>query len=54
MMLMPYLPLALFAALFAWYGLPWMLAAAYAALSVACFIAYAIDKAAARTPPAHA
>lgn len=47
-MIMPYVPLALFAALFAWLGLPWMLAAAYAALSVACFIAYAIDKAAAR------
>lgn len=45
---MPYAALALFAALFAWFGLPWMLAAAYAVLSLACFIAYAVDKAAAR------
>lgn len=45
---MPYAALVLFAALFAWFDLPWLLAVAYAVLSVACFTAYALDKSAAR------
>jgi uncharacterized membrane protein YsdA (DUF1294 family) len=48
----PYLPILLFAALyagatFAW-GLTPLAGAAYLAMSVACFIAYALDKSAAR------
>ena len=48
----PYLPILLFAALyagatFAW-GLTPLAGAAYLAMSLACFIAYALDKSAAR------
>ena len=45
---MPFVAPVLFAALFAWFGLPWQLAVAYAVLSVTCFAAYAVDKSAAR------
>jgi uncharacterized membrane protein YsdA (DUF1294 family) len=50
--MMSYLPILLFAALyagatFAW-GLTPLAGAAYLAMSVACFIAYALDKSAAR------
>ena len=49
---MPYLPLLLFAVLYGaatlLWGLPLQVGAAYLALSLGCFVAYAIDKAAAR------
>lgn len=49
---MPYLPLLLFAAAYAFatfmWGLPLMVGVAYLALSLGCFVAYAIDKSAAR------
>jgi uncharacterized membrane protein YsdA (DUF1294 family) len=48
----PYLPILLFAALYAAATFAWRLTplagAAYAAMSLACFIAYALDKSAAR------
>jgi len=49
---MPYLPIFLFAlvylaAMLAW-QLPWLVAAAYLVMSLSCFVAYAIDKSAAR------
>jgi uncharacterized membrane protein YsdA (DUF1294 family) len=49
---MPYLPIFLFAALYAaamlaW-DLPWLVGGAYLVMSLTCFVAYAIDKAAAR------
>ena len=49
---MPYLPLLLFAAAYgfatlAW-GLPLLVGGAYLAVSLGCFVAYAIDKSAAR------
>ncbi|KQQ86835.1 DUF1294 domain-containing protein [Massilia sp. Leaf139] len=49
---MPYLPLFLFAAVYggamlAW-DLPWLIAIAYLVTSVSCFVAYAVDKSAAR------
>jgi len=49
---MPYLPIFLFAALYAvamlaW-GLPWLVGAAYLVMSLTCFVVYAIDKSAAR------
>lgn len=49
---MPYLPLLLFAVLYAaatWtWGLPPQVGGAYLAMSLSCFVAYAIDKSAAR------
>ena len=49
---MPYLPLLLFAVLYAaatWkWDLPLQVGAAYLAMSLSCFVAYAIDKSAAR------
>ena len=49
---MHYLPLAMFGLLYlaATYmtGIPWLAAIFYAGISLGCFIAYAIDKAAAR------
>ncbi len=49
---MPYLPLLLFALLYAGATLAWdlppLVAGAYAVTSLSCFVAYAIDKAAAR------
>jgi uncharacterized membrane protein YsdA (DUF1294 family) len=48
----PYLPILLFAALYAGATFAWRLTplagAAYMAMSVACFVAYALDKSAAR------
>ena len=49
---MPYLPIFLFAimyagAMLAW-DLPWLVAGAYLVTSLSCFVAYAIDKSAAR------
>ena len=49
---MPYLPIFLFilvyaAAMLAW-NLPWLVAAAYLVTSLTCFVAYALDKSAAR------
>ena len=49
---MPYLPILLFAAIYggamlAW-DLPWLVGGAYLVTSLSCFVAYAIDKAAAR------
>ncbi|WP_305824595.1 DUF1294 domain-containing protein [Massilia brevitalea] len=49
---MPYLPLLLFALLYAGATLAWdlppLVAGAYAVTSLSCFVAYAIDKSAAR------
>jgi uncharacterized membrane protein YsdA (DUF1294 family) len=49
---MPYLPLLLFAAVYAFatalWDLPLAFGGAYLALSLSCFVAYAIDKSAAR------
>ena len=49
---MPYLPLLLFAVLYAlatlMWDLPLQVGGAYLALSLGCFVAYAIDKSAAR------
>jgi uncharacterized membrane protein YsdA (DUF1294 family) len=49
---MPYLPIFLFAALYAGamlaWDLPWLVAGAYLVTSLSCFVAYAIDKSAAR------
>lgn len=49
---MPYLPLLLFAAAYAFatfaWDLPLAVGAAYLALSIGCFVAYAIDKSAAK------
>lgn len=49
---MPYLPLLLLAAVYAFATFAWMLpllvGAAYLALSLSCFVAYAIDKSAAK------
>lgn len=49
---MPYLPLLLFAVLYAFatvlWELPLSVGAAYLALSLGCFVAYAIDKSAAK------
>ncbi|MDN4059456.1 DUF1294 domain-containing protein [Massilia sp. YIM B02769] len=49
---MPYLPLLLFAFLYAGaalaWDLPWLVAGAYVVTSLSCFVAYAIDKSAAR------
>jgi uncharacterized membrane protein YsdA (DUF1294 family) len=49
---MPYLPLILFLVAYAFASLAWSLpqlvGAAYAVISVSCFIAYAMDKSAAR------
>lgn len=47
-----YLPLALFALVYggatlAW-GIPWLAAAVYGGVSLVCFLAYALDKSAAR------
>jgi uncharacterized membrane protein YsdA (DUF1294 family) len=49
---MPYLPILLFAAIhaaamLAW-DLPWLVAGAYLITSLSCFVAYALDKSAAR------
>jgi uncharacterized membrane protein YsdA (DUF1294 family) len=49
---MPYLPIYLFvaiydAAMLVW-DLPWLVAGAYLITSITCFVAYAIDKSAAR------
>jgi len=49
---MPYLPIFIFASIYAaatlaW-GVPWLVGAAYLMTSLTCFVAYAIDKAAAR------
>lgn len=49
---MPYLPIFLFAlvyagAMLAW-DLPWIVAGAYLVSSLTCFVAYALDKSAAR------
>ena len=50
---MPYLPLLLFAAAYVFatavWGLPLAVGGAYLALSLGCFVAYAIDKSAARS-----
>ena len=49
---MPYLPIFLFAILYAGamlaWDLPWLVAGAYLVTSLSCFVAYAIDKSAAR------
>jgi len=49
---MPYLPILLFAALYAGamlaWDLPWLVGGAYLVTSLSCFVAYAIDKSAAR------
>jgi len=49
---MPYLPLVLFAAIYATatilWDLPLLVGGAYLAISLGCFVAYAIDKSAAR------
>ncbi|WP_020655189.1 DUF1294 domain-containing protein [Massilia niastensis] len=49
---MPYFPLALFALLYAYasfaWDLPLLVGAAYLVTSLTCFVAYAIDKSAAR------
>ncbi len=49
---MPYLPLLLFAVIYAaatvLWDLPLLVGGAYLAISLSCFVAYAIDKAAAR------
>jgi uncharacterized membrane protein YsdA (DUF1294 family) len=49
---MPYLPIFLFAVLYAGamlaWDLPWLVAGAYLVTSLSCFVAYAIDKSAAR------
>lgn len=49
---MPYLPLLLFAAVYAFatavWDLPLSVGGAYLAMSLSCFVAYAIDKSAAR------
>ena len=49
---MPYLPLLLFALVYAGATLAWdlpsLVAGAYAVMSLSCFVAYAIDKSAAR------
>ncbi|THC45017.1 DUF1294 domain-containing protein [Massilia sp. Mn16-1_5] len=49
---MPYLPILLFAAIYAGamlaWNLPWLVGAAYLVTSLTCFVAYAIDKSAAR------
>jgi uncharacterized membrane protein YsdA (DUF1294 family) len=50
---MPYLPIFLFVAIYAaatlaW-GMPWLVGAAYLVMSLSCFVAYAIDKSAARS-----
>lgn len=49
---MPYLPILLFAALYAGamlaWDLPWLVGGAYLVTSLTCFVAYAIDKSAAR------
>lgn len=49
---MPYLPILLFvliyaAAMLAW-NLPWLVGGAYLITSLSCFVAYALDKSAAR------
>ena len=50
---MPYLPLLLFALVYAGaalaWDLPWLAAGAYAVTSLSCFAAYAIDESAARS-----
>lgn len=50
---MPYLPLALFTVLYAYASLAWdmtqLVGAAYLVTSLTCFVAYAMDKSAART-----
>jgi len=50
---MPYLPLAIFLALYLFASLAWdmtqLVGAAYLTTSLTCFVAYAIDKAAARS-----
>jgi uncharacterized membrane protein YsdA (DUF1294 family) len=49
---MPYLPLLLFAAIYGFAALAWdlplLVGVAYLAVSLGCFLAYAIDKSAAR------
>ena len=49
---MPYLPILLFAAIYAGavlaWDLPWLVGGAYLVTSLSCFVAYAIDKSAAR------
>jgi uncharacterized membrane protein YsdA (DUF1294 family) len=49
---MPYLPILLFAAIYAGamlvWDLPWLIAGAYLITSLSCFVAYAVDKSAAR------
>lgn len=50
---MPYLPIFLFAAIYATvmlaWDLPWLVGGAYLVMSLTCFVAYAIDKSAARS-----
>ena len=49
---MPYLPIYLFAAIYAGamlaWDLPWLVGGAYLVTSLTCFVAYAVDKSAAR------
>jgi uncharacterized membrane protein YsdA (DUF1294 family) len=49
---MPYLPIFLFAAIYAGavlaWNLPWLVGGAYLITSLSCFVAYAVDKSAAR------
>jgi uncharacterized membrane protein YsdA (DUF1294 family) len=50
---MPYLPILIFAAIYAGamlaWDLPWLVGGAYLITSLSCFVAYAVDKSAART-----
>jgi uncharacterized membrane protein YsdA (DUF1294 family) len=49
---MPYLPILIFAAIYAGamlaWDLPWLVGGAYLITSLSCFVAYAVDKSAAR------